>query len=214
MSAFPLAGCFLPLNYRAREAPAAFFDETGDITWQPDVYTHALAVARELKVAHVVDYGCGAARKLGPIVAEFPTYCYDCDNRNLAHARQAHPAAAQLAWLDLDAPVPVNLYRHQDGLVIAADVIEHLLRPRRLLERCQHARAIILSTPDRDRTHGMGHLGPPPNPAHVREWNLDEFLNLLHYSLPGFDIVTQFTRSNDRDPALNTILATCRRRAS
>lgn len=207
---------FLPPGYQAREAPEPFLDAPGNITWQPDVYTHALAVARQLQVNRVVDFGCGAAGKLGPLVAEFPTFGFDCVPANLANARQAHPAAL-FAFLDLDAlPGLSNAYiAPSDALVIAADVIEHLRCPEQLLARCRFARAIILSTPDRDRTHKRpDHLGPPPNASHTREWTASEFAALLNHHLPGFDTVIEFTRSNDQDPALNTILATCQRRAA
>ena len=64
----------------------------------------------------------------------------------------------------------------------------------------------MISTPDRVRTHGPSHHGPPPNPAHTREWALDEFRRLLERE--GFAIASlTHTRSNDRDNQPATILA-------
>jgi hypothetical protein len=63
------------------------------------------------------------------------------------------------------------------------DVIEHLRRPERLLSKLRFALAAgmpaVLSTPDRVRTNGPDHLGPPPNLEHVRAWALDELAAFL-----------------------------------
>jgi hypothetical protein len=48
-------------------------------------------------------------------------------------------------------------------------------------------------------------MGPPANPAHTREWNLDEFERLL--SDCGLNVSTAtYTRSNDSKTDRATIL--------
>jgi hypothetical protein len=89
---------------------------------------------------------------------------------------------------------------------VCVEVIEHVERPDRLLAKLQAALApgmpAVISTPDRDRTHGPGHLGPPPNPQHAQEWTLDELrLLLADHGFPNADL--QYV--GDPDP--RTILA-------
>jgi 2-polyprenyl-3-methyl-5-hydroxy-6-metoxy-1,4-benzoquinol methylase len=62
-------------------------------------------------------------------------------------------------------------------IVIAADVIEHLLDPNALMSFVAQLspRKIILSTPDRNLPRLGTHNGPPNNPAHIREWSFVEF---------------------------------------
>jgi len=66
------------------------------------------------------------------------------------------------------------------GLLICADVIDHILDPDRLLDYIDTvpAERIILSTPDRSLMYGhrqRGWWGPPHNPWHIREWSFSEF---------------------------------------
>jgi hypothetical protein len=74
-----------------------------------------------------------------------------------------------------------------------------------LREVLRHAPALVLSTPDRERTWGRTHMGPPPNPAHIREWTLAELGAL--FEREGFTLaVATHTRSNDGSPDLATIM--------
>jgi hypothetical protein len=66
----------------------------------------------------------------------------------------------------------------QPELVIASDVIEHLVNPDELLIYIKKLRPryIVLSTPDRNLMRYTGaHNGPPINTAHIREWSFAEF---------------------------------------
>jgi hypothetical protein len=62
-------------------------------------------------------------------------------------------------------------------------VIEHLVYPDILLNTLtkwlSFANQAVISTPERDLVHGTDHIGMPPNPCHVREWNASEFLCLM-----------------------------------
>jgi LPS sulfotransferase NodH len=106
--------------------------------------------------------------------------------------------------------LPVSHRDLRRSVIVCSDVIEHLVRPDRLLATLsaalRHARLLILSTPDRDLAHELRDMGPPANPSHVREWNLAEFAELLeHHRLRPSRI--GLTRSDDRSEATHTILA-------
>jgi hypothetical protein len=111
----------------------------------------------------------------------------------------------------LCAPSDWNL----DGAaVICSDMIEHLIHPEPLLETVadwvERAAFALFSTPERDLVRGLEDMGPPPNPHHVREWNLDEFRELLLNS--GMDLWTSgLTVNNDRDWQKRTIVAIARK---
>ena len=100
-----------------------------------------------------------------------------------------------------------------DGAVlVSSDVIEHLANPKQLLLMIggvlSSAGSAVLSTPDRVRTRGGEHNGPPPNVSHTREWSINEFRQLLVQS--GLRIAyLGYTRSNTADSEGRTILAVC-----
>ena len=77
---------------------------------------------------------------------------------------------------------------------------------RKLAIALQTARAVVISTPERERTWGDLQMGPPPNVAHVREWTLGELAAFLESEgLEHGDMM--LTRSNDRENQLATSLA-------
>jgi hypothetical protein len=93
------------------------------------------------------------------------------------------------------------------GVLVCADVLEHLRFPERTLRRVREALdrgadAFVLSTPERDLAEGLGHPGPPRNPAHVREWNTAELQRFLESH--GLDGLFGLTRSNDYLDQLHT----------
>ena len=97
--------------------------------------------------------------------------------------------------------------------IICADVIEHLLKPEILLDLladCVDLGAgLVLSSPERDLTHGKGHMGMPPNPCHVREWNEAEFRCLLaqyHLEDVAFRIVPPYGGSEKLSTMMAVIL--------
>lgn len=206
----------LAVGYRSRTQPSYFedtFEAGANLTWQPDVYRIAAELARLFGRKTVIDVGCGHARKLVALHPEFRLIGIDY-GINIDHCRRAYPFGE---WLesDLEAvellPIPVGVRR--DAVVVCADVIEHLVDPRPLLatmrELLQHAAVAVLTTPDRARTYGALHYGPPSNPAHVREWTLDELAALCKAS--GLDVLNAtYTRSNDASPAMATSLLVLR----
>jgi hypothetical protein len=76
----------------------------------------------------------------------------------------------------------------------------------RLLEDCYRRGAIVITTtPDRTRVRGAGHAGPPPNEAHVREWELNEYSSVIADA--GLDLTfAGYTTNNTRARELKTIL--------
>lgn len=93
---------------------------------------------------------------------------------------------------------------------MCSDVIEHLSDPTGLLttlgECLKYAPVAIVTTPERDLVRGMCDMGPPANPAHVREWNQVELLHLLEAS--SFEVAfIGLTCNNDRDWQKKSILS-------
>ena len=201
---------FLPQGYVTRRVPEYFVDEDAlGRTWQPHVYPLAAALARRTHASHVIDVACGRARKLVALQPEFLTVGLDF-GANIDYCRTQYPSGTWLEanleqpWADLipSAIVP-------ESVVVCSDVIEHLVDPTQLvdglaqLSRC--ARAVVVSTPERVRTWGRAHTGPPPNPAHIREWSLDELVQLARHH--GMALAfAGLTASEDATLAPNTSL--------
>ena len=200
----------LPAAYVSRAKPVYYADVADDgLTWQPDVYPTAAEIARSLQCDTLIDIGCGQARKLSVLHPEFKLIGIDYGG-NMEHCRSKFPFGTFLEadFEDIDLlPLPARVL--QNSVVICSDVIEHLVDPRSLMnalrELLKHAPALVLSTPDRERTWGKAHMGPPPNAAHIREWTLAELSAL--FEREGFTLAAgTHTRSNDGSPDLATIM--------
>ncbi len=197
--------------YASRERPEYFVDSpeiTGGVTWQPDVYAMAAAMARAGGCHTIVDIGCGQARKLSALHPEFRVIGVDY-GENITWCRRTYTFGS---WLESDLeqhdllPIPPAVL--SDAVIVCSDVIEHLVDPRALLATLRsllvHARYVVLTTPDRVRTHGTTHAGPPPNPAHTREWTTEELRRLCE--IEGLPVLAAgHTRSNDVQPDLATV---------
>jgi SAM-dependent methyltransferase len=201
---------FLPSGYVHRAKPEYFADTDESMIWQPDVYQDAATVARRLGASRIIDIGCGDGRKLGELHPEFQIVGVDF-GPNIQKARASHP---QGTWIehDMEGGTPIPLDDWDGSVVICSDIIEHLMDPLRFLGEIKpklgRVLALVISTPERRYTRGADHLGPPPNPCHLREWALEEFDALLGWA--GFDQrQLGLTRSSNEDYQLNTILALC-----
>lgn len=210
MSTAVEANYFLRDGYVHRPEPQYFVDAVSDhIIWQPDVYVEAIRVAGAVGARRIIDVGCGQAGKLAPIYPTLEIIGIDF-GPNLDVCRSRYPFGT---WretdLDADTPLPVSEEELADAVLINSDVIEHVKHPEVLLGKLRGAldvaSALLISTPERERTWGADHNGPPPNPAHVREWTQAEFGALLAHM--GFDHgEVGLTRSTDHEFKYATIL--------
>lgn len=204
---------FLNAGYRSRSAATDVEDHTtvtDGIVHQPDVYPVAAHLARHHDADWIIDVGCGRAEKVMQYGEEFLVAGIDT-GANIDYCRQAYDAGTWLA-VDLERPGQLSLTKEQltGSVIVCSEVIERLVDPRPLLNELARLRefvaAIVISTPDRARATGLEDLGPPSNPSHIREWNLNELEQLL--SLSGLEpSFVGFTMTNDADWQKDTILA-------
>ncbi|TVT55321.1 class I SAM-dependent methyltransferase [Amycolatopsis rhizosphaerae] len=205
---------FLTCGYLQRVPPEYFADaDDSGITWQPDVYPAALALARKHDRTMIIDLGCGRAGKLAALREQNPSLdIIGVDfGPNIDWCRE-HLRGGR--WLDADLEsattlplVPEVIAR---SVVVCSDVLEHLIDPRPAMRLIcwlldHGAAGAVLSTPARDKRAGADHLGPPFNPSHVREWTQGEFRAFVAsfpVAVERFDL----TRSDDGGGGLTTQL--------
>lgn len=181
----------LPREYLSSAEPQDFVDDS--FAGQAPVYGLALAAVRSSGLNHVIEVGGGGGEWSSLLIQQgMSLTLLDRDGPNFknATARLRQQAGFEdrweaLAW-DIDKDVPPPVAVRTSALAIAADVIEHLQKPRALLGFLTElmasgaARAVVLSTPDRDAFYDWRfHRGPPMNLAHVREWSAVEFQEFL-----------------------------------
>jgi SAM-dependent methyltransferase len=157
--------------------------EAEEIVHQPEAYEVVRYLLGVTGRGTVIDIGCGNGRKLRDLPAR---QAIGVDyGTNVEFCRANYRDFGQWVEADLSNPNARLLANHanSDSIVICADVIEHIPDPTtllRLLEDCYRRGAIVITTtPDRVRVRGPNHLGPPPNDAHVREWELDEYARVI-----------------------------------
>ena len=168
---------FLPVYYKRNHDLVYDLDtvERTELIWQYNVYNSAAFLADKLgSNGWIIDVGCGNGRKAATLYQKgFNLYMLDWkDNLVAARAnmeatdryrqwvaggRQGDSGVVLAAWDisgDLTPPeVPVGVVR--GGVAVSSDVIEHLLDPVRLVRFLkglvdQGARAVVVSTPDRE----------------------------------------------------------------
>lgn len=207
---------FLPTGYVSRSEPQHFDDTTTAEEWQPGAYALALDLAIKRAagggIKDVVDLGCGAARKLRAFRdAGLRVYGFDVA-ATVDKLRASGADWLELSAVDLDSRSGVSALAAaipSGALVICCDVVEHLRSPGHLLAELatlhEFGSPIVLSTPDRDLA-GCAPMGPPINPAHVREWTLPELRALCaFYGLEGG--AWSHTQTVDTSDACSTITA-------
>jgi len=175
---------YLPAAYTPR-AGESYFDATADTgEFQNEVYQLARLFADRDGLRSVCDVGCGGAYKLARDFRDYAIAGVDVPE-TVAWLKRKYPLGT---WLTEDFTQPSSL--HAD-LVIAADIIEHLADPDLLLAyiASMRPRLIVLSTPDRNLLLDGRHLGPPLNPAHIREWGYAEF---QRYISDRFEVLEHF----------------------
>lgn len=205
---------FLTRGY-AQRVPPEYFADTDDsgITWQPDVYSEALALARKHDHTVIIDLGCGRAGKLGALHEQNP----DLDiigvdfGPNIDWCRE-HLSCGLWLGTDLESATTLPLASEviAQSMVVCSDVLEHLIDPRSAMRLIcwlldHGAAGAVLSTPARDKRAGAEHMGPPFNLSHVREWTQGEFRAFVT-SFPVTIERFELTRSDDRGGGLTTQL--------
>jgi SAM-dependent methyltransferase len=203
---------FLRPDYEIRPKPKYFEDFVpgeNHPSYQPDVYALGEALALIGK-RRIIDIGCGKAERLKSLADRFDVVGVDF-GKNIEYCKHNHAFGHWLEHdLEADAPFPFAPADVLDSIVICADVIEHLANPLPLLanlKKCADAGAcVLLSTPERDLVRGRDHLGPPSNPAHVREWSIGELRALLLHV--GFHVpFLGLTANDDLNRQMCTIVA-------
>lgn len=194
---------FLPTSYVERVQPEIYDDFGSDGRCQQAVYDLAVRRAKELGCERIVDFGCGAAQKIQPLGSRFEVVGVDLANvverlrgrevqtreRNIDKPRYRGFKAMECDFETETFVMPND----RPTLIIAADVIEHLKDPSRLLASIRYSlqagcRRAFISSPCRVHNAGCSKEGPPHNPAHVREWSCTEFAYLLKFA--GLDVLS------------------------
>jgi SAM-dependent methyltransferase len=182
------ANYFIHDGYQHRTEIKYFDDSKLADEWQREVYQFARETFDGKQLAKVCDIGCGSAYKLIKNFGHCDFVGLDVSSTCL-WLRKKYP---HFRWMEVDFANPPSL---QADLVIAADVIEHLLEPNALLSYIAafNPRYIVFSTPDRNLFRAGTHNGPPLNPAHVREWSFAEF---EAYIDSRFEVLEHFISNN------------------
>ena len=149
------------------------------------VYHTSYTLSQRHGLTSVFDIGCGSGWKLVNLKGfrrRIGSEIEPC----FSFLKETYPEGEWI-FSDLSKPSPV-----QDvDLVMASDVIEHLVNPDLLMDYIDGIakwKYLVLSTPDRDSVHGRNHQGPPRNPCHVREWSPDEFYRYVIQRFPVISI--------------------------
>ena len=180
-------------------------DERSAEIYQVKVYLFAARLIRKRKLQSVMDIGCGLGVKLKQHILPVCKNIVGIDREHaIRYCIQQHSFGR---WEIDDIEHPRAVFEDPFDLIIAADVIEHLVNPTSLLEYIKHHAhrdtIILLSTPDRDAVSGRNSAGPPINKSHVREWSRREFYDYISSS--GFEILKHFNVSEVRIGAMRTV---------
>jgi glycosyltransferase involved in cell wall biosynthesis len=165
------------------------------VFWQSEVYDLAFERAVKQNARYIIDIGSGNGEKLKKFEGRFKIIAVDIGKETPCFEKEVIEAS----------------------VIIFAGGLERVIEPHITLEwlskLSRDCAALLLSTPDRDRIRGKGGMGPPGNPAHVREWNYEEFSKLLSgYNFR--DVRMDYTTNNNIDRNKNTLLAVCGKRCA
>lgn len=159
--------------------------------FQPESYRHALRIAKRNKIKSVLDIGCGPATKLVKFFKKTNIEICGVDQKSAIDYCNANYSKYGKFIVD-DVENPRKDFDKKFDLILAIDIIEHLIDPDTLLNYIKmHAHSdtyIIISTPERDLHRGENAMSSE-KPEHVREWNSKELNKYLSSS--GFNILEQ-----------------------
>lgn len=146
--------------------------------YQYHVYQHAISLIKKNGITNIADVGCGPATKLAMIHKALPNVkITGIDQKHPIDFCKSHYSFGNWIVDDFENPT-AHLSTGEIGLIICADVIEHLQDPDKLLNYIKkistNKTLILLSTPERDCRRGKAMMHSP-HKQHVREWNAHEF---------------------------------------
>ena len=174
----------LPLNYVIRENNEHHLDihlkPSKQARYQKEVYIYVKEFMKKNNLKKVVDVGCGSGLKLVKYLSEFEIIGYETEP-SISFLRKKYP---NYKWINSGEKSKSFNYNDTDktcDLIMACDVIEHILNPELLIDfmKSFDCTYFVFSTPCRNimNTHFKQNSlnGPPLNKAHIREWTFDEF---------------------------------------
>ncbi len=166
---------FIKPDYIARTEYCHFDDTSCTDGYQNEVYLAAFQLAEMIGAQSIGDVGCGSGFKLLKYFKERKTVGFEIEP-TLSFLKERYP---DREWMLSDFG---QMVEEKLDVVICSDVIEHLTDPDQLLNWMGQLdfNYLVLSTPDRDQLIYIQQdeqclVGPPLNPAHVREWSFAEF---------------------------------------
>jgi hypothetical protein len=168
-------------GYRINARPArSGGSRTRDVRW-PHVCELAVFLAGRAGLPALVVVGADGVRSLNDVRGRLRVIAVD-DRAGLEGIGEG--PECETVEHDLERGLPaLDAAVIARSVVVVAGVLECLRDPGPLLDGLAAWSAtcpyVLIATPDRDRTAGPGHNGPPADPARVREWNLDEIAGLL-----------------------------------
>lgn len=170
----PYVQYFIKQGYHHASHATCFDDTSNTDEWQKEVYIFAAEQMKKNNYENVIDVGCGSAYKLIHYLDQYNTTGIEIGD-TYQWLLKNYP---KKSWLQMKAVQPEYL---TTDLIICSDVIEHIKEPEQLMGFIHsiQAKHVIFSTPERDIVAGVADQGPPENPAHYREWNLDELKHFI-----------------------------------
>ncbi len=164
--------CNIRGGYRINPNPWPHDDRLGTDEYQDEVYAFARRIFNEHSLTTVLDIGCGSGFKLMKYFVNVDTTGVESP-QTLKFLREKYP---DRKWLEAGAVLWPKTY----DLIIAADVIEHIIDPTPFVAgiRTLKPKYLAISTPDRN-VWKNALKGPPVNSCHVREWTMPEFRNYM-----------------------------------
>lgn len=175
---------FIDKKYLPRMINSFHDDISFEDEYQNEVYQLTKDFCLSNNYSKILDIGVGSAYKLIKYFNEFETLGIDLP-RTVKWLRSKYP---NKKWSDKLIPLPGY------DLIIAADVIEHMRFPNKLISLIKKSspKVVVFSTPDRSLLKSSIY-GPPKNIAHVREWTFNEFASYIsfHFDITFHEIVNK-----------------------
>lgn len=168
---------YLPENYQINPEPKYCYRPPESINWQKAQYQFANNLVKKYGTKRVIDVGAGDGIKFRNNI--------ECKEKIAIEYGENYKICKGIIPNTIEHNLEDSFhipYKIDTGL-ICIDVIEHLENPTKLLDSI-HAMDgwldfILITTVERELIHGIGNMGPPINPCHVREWTISEFQKLM-----------------------------------